>query len=282
MPFGPFARESPPDFYWELKSNACTPPELVLYVRLPCDDFTQPSSSPCCLNGGISLKAERLTDRIAFTSESNELLTALTSNYSPNEVRLRSLPLSKADRYPIGFEKGKKVTRREGTEWLPTACRVFFPDLLVWNNFPTERNSRSKINSILLIKILLILLLNIEYRIEYSIQRKPPLPPIKIKIFLLAHFFLFNRSLLAFLYERPTELTKNLNGLVWASRLSISIWTDASSGFVDDSKPPFVVPLYSYSNDRRNTNQIWQDRLGTVVSKRGQPFSAKWYNIPRI
>ena len=172
----------------------------------------------------ISLKAERLTDRIAFTSESNELLTALTSNYSPNEVRLRSLPLSKADRYPIGFEKGKKVTRREGTEWLPTACRVFFPDLLV---FPTERNSRSKRNSILLIKILLILLLNIEYRIEYSIQRKPPLPPIKIKIFLLAHFFLFNRSLLAFLYERPTELTKNLNGLVWASRLSISSWTDA-------------------------------------------------------
>ncbi|KAL5805835.1 hypothetical protein ACOSQ4_028568 [Xanthoceras sorbifolium] len=30
VPFGPFARESPPDFYSELKSNACTPPELVL------------------------------------------------------------------------------------------------------------------------------------------------------------------------------------------------------------------------------------------------------------
>ncbi|KAL5739328.1 hypothetical protein ACOSQ2_028508 [Xanthoceras sorbifolium] len=28
VPFGPFARESPPDFYSELKSNACTPPEL--------------------------------------------------------------------------------------------------------------------------------------------------------------------------------------------------------------------------------------------------------------
>ena len=77
------------------------------YVRIPCDDFFL-FSVLSERRTTISFKAERQTDPIAFTSESNELLTALTSNYSPNEVRFRSLPLYKADRYP------KKVNRRTG------------------------------------------------------------------------------------------------------------------------------------------------------------------------